>query len=216
MKDIVRDKGKETEIVAPVKDVNHALKVSEAEERIQNSHAGQEALARKNKAREKGESAAYKSRKRVLASMKKFNETVAERDRKSGWKVRTFDNPEALARDCNEYMEFCTANEIIPTWNLFAAWMNCDVQTLYAEESLSTKSSAILKKLRNRIFTILEQFSLQTEGNPASAIFHEKAQYGLSDQRPLDINIHTEDSRRPSGQEIQQLIDLTPEEVHDK
>lgn len=189
----------------------HAMKVQEANQRMQESPAFQRA----KKPREKGESAAYKSKIRTLASMNKLYQEVAGRNRKAGWKVKTFDNPVELARDSDEFVNYCLENEIIPTWNLFAVWMNCDVSTLYAEENLSSECSLILKKLRNRLFTVLEQFSLQTEGNPGSPIFHEKAQYGLSDQQPLDINVHTDASRQLSSAEVQTLINLTPDEIHE-
>ena len=157
-----------------------------------------------------------KSKKRTLASMKKFYQEVSDKNKKTGWKVKTFDNPAELARDSDEFVNYCLENEIIPTWNLFAVWMNVSPQTLYAEENLSSQCSVVLKKLRNRLFTILEQFSLQTEGNPGSPIFHEKAQYGLSDQQPIDVNVHTDAPRQLSSAEVQNIIDLTPDEVHEK
>lgn len=189
----------------------HAMKVQEADQRMQESPAFQRA----KKPREKGESAAYKSKVRTLSSMKGFYQEVASRNRKAGWKVKTFDNPVELARDSDEFVNYCLENEIIPTWNLFAVWMNCDPSTLYAEENLSSECSVILKKLRNRLFTVLEQFSLQTEGNPGSPIFHEKAQYGLSDQQPLDVNIHTDAQKQLSSREVQNIINLTPDEIHE-
>lgn len=202
--DKVRDKSEEKpEIVAEEQNSKLA-----ADQRMQESPAFQRAKDSKKKT----ESAAYKSRMRTLKSMQGFFGEVTARKQASGWRTKTFDNPEKLERDSDEYVSYCLEHNIVPIWNLFAVWMNCDVQTLYAEESLSTKFAGVLKKLRNRLFTILEQFSLQTEGNPASPIFHEKAQYGLSDQQPLDINLHTDAPRQASAEELQQLIETTPVE----
>lgn len=203
--DRVRDKSEEEpEIVTE----EQTSKLAEADQRMQESPAFQRAKDSKKKT----ESAAYKSRMRALKSMQGFFGEVTARKQASGWRTKTFDNPEELEHDSDEYVNYCLEHEIVPTWNLFAVWMNCDVQTLYAEESLSTKCAGVLKKLRNRLFTILEQFSLQTEGNPASPIFHEKAQYGLSDQQPLDINLHTDAPRQSSAEEFQQVIETTPAE----
>lgn len=172
--------------------------------------------APKKPVKEKSGSAAFKSQKRVMEAMRNFYSVVAERNRNRGYKEKALDDPEALAHDCNQYMVFCMTNGIIPTWNLLAVWLNLTPQTLYAEENLSSKCAVVLKKSRNDIFTILEQSTLQREGNPAAGIFFLKSLWGLSDQQPIDVNLHTDAPRQLSSREVQTIIDLTPDEVHEK
>ena len=107
-------------------------------------------------------------------------------------------------------------NEIIPTWNLLAAWLDVDVSTLSAEENLSSKCAAVLKKFTNEIFTILEQSTLQREGNPAAGIFFLKAKWGLSDQGPVDVNVHMDGGKQLSDREAANMIELTPDAFRDK
>lgn len=205
----VRDKGKKQEIVSVGKD---GLPSPEDIEKLA------KIVAAETRVKEKSGSAAFKSQERVMQSMRDFYTTVAERNKRAGYKERTFTDEKALelAEDCDNYMRFCTENGIIPTWNLLAVWLDCDMGTLYAEEMVSSKCSRILKKIRNRIFTILEQSTLQREGNPAAGIFFLKSLWGLSDQQPLDINVHTDAPRQITGAEAKTVIDLLPDEVHEK
>jgi hypothetical protein len=166
--------------------------------------------------KDKSVSAAFKSQERTMKAMSNFYSEVAEKNRNRGYKEKALDDPEALFRDCDEYMLFCMSHGIIPTWNLLAVWLNLAPQTLYAEENLSSKCGAVLKKFRNDIFTILEQSTLQREGNPAAGIFFMKSLWGLSDQQPLDINVHTDAGKQQTPREIVNMIDLTPEEISEK
>jgi hypothetical protein len=163
-------------------------------------------------------SAAYKSQRRTMEAMEKFYETVAAKNKRSGYHERIFTDEKSLelATDSSDFMLFCMQNGIIPTWNLYAVWLDVDMSTLYAEENLSSKCSRILKNVRNRIFTILEQSTLQREGNPAAGIFFMKSLWGLSDQQPIDVNVHTDAPHQLSSREVQTIIDLTPDEVHEK
>lgn len=152
-----------------------------------------------------------------MAAMGKFYGEVAVRNKQAGYKERIFVDEKSLelATDSSDFMLFCMQNGIIPTWNLYAVWLNVDMSTLYAEENLSSKCSRILKNMRNRIFTILEQSTLQREGNPAAGIFFLKSLWGLSDQQPIDVNVHTDAPRQLSSAEVQNLIDITPDETHE-
>lgn len=190
----------------------HDLKAQQTDERMQETPAFQRA----RKSKEKPESAAHKSKARALNAMRDFFAKTSARDKSLGWRTKRFTDPDDLQRETDDFVNYCLEREIIPTWNMFAVWMDCDVQTLYAEENLSSECAGVLKKLRNRLFTILEQFSMQTEGNPAAPIFHEKAQYGLSDQQPLDINIHTDSQKQLSDREAANMIELTPDAFRDK
>lgn len=195
-------------------DMEELAKIVQKEARVENSPAYSRAKEKDLKG--KSSSAAFKSQQRTMEAMRSFYSEVAGRKRKYGYHERALTDPEALDDDCQKYMEFCTKNGIIPTWNLLAVWLDVDMSTLYAEESLSSKCSVVLKKFRNEIFTILEQSTLQREGNPAAGIFFLKALWGLSDQQPLDVNVHMEGPRQISGRDVQTMIDLTPDEVHDK
>ena len=188
------------------------LKAEQKEMRMQETPAFQKA----KKSKEKPESAAHKSKARALNAMRDFFAMTSGRNKSLGWRTKRFTDPEELQTEADAFVNYCLEKEIIPTWNLFAAWMDVDMGTLSAEENLSSECGRVLKKLRNRLFTILEQFSMQTEGNPAAAIFHEKAQYGLSDQQPMDLFVHTDQAAPSSGRDVMNMIDLTPDEITEK
>lgn len=185
-------------------------KIIKREERV-------ESTSEYKRAKNEKPSAAYKSQQRTMEAMGDFYGEVAVRNKRAGYKERIFSDDKALelAADSSDYMIFCMKHSIIPTWNLYAVWLDVDMSTLYAEENLSSKCSRILKNVRNRIFTILEQSTLQREGNPAAGIFFLKALWGLSDQQPLDVNIHTDAPKQLSSAEVQNIIELTPDEIHE-
>lgn len=188
-------------------------KIAQAGNRVENTSA----FKRAKNPKEKSGSAAFKSQQRTMEAMQKFYGETADRNKRSGYKEKIFTDDKAaeLSEDCGQYMQFCTMNGIIPTWNLLAVWLNVDMATLYAEENLSSKCSRILKKFRNEIFTILEQSTLQREGNPAAGIFFLKSLWGLSDQQPVDVNVHMDAPKQLSSAEVQKMIELTPDEVHE-
>lgn len=175
------------------------------------------ATGRAKHPKEKSVSAAFKSQERTMNAMGAFFCEVGIRNKSRGYCERIFTDEKApeLSQDCNDYINFCMTNGIIPTWHLLSVWLDAAVNVLYAEENLSSKCGRVLQKVRTVIFTILEQSTLQREGNPAAGIFFLKSLWGLSDQQPIDVNVHTDAPRQLSSAEVQNLIDITPDETHE-
>lgn len=194
-------------------DMDKLQKLVEEENRLQDDPA----TGRAKHPKEKSVSAAFKSQERTMNAMGAFFCEVGIRNKSRGYCERIFTDEKApeLSQDCNNYINFCMTNGIIPTWHLLAVWLDVAVSTLWAEENLSSKCSSVLQKVRTVIFTILEQSTLQREGNPAAGIFFLKSLWGLSDQQPIDVNVHTDAPRQMSSAEVQNLIDITPDETHE-
>lgn len=200
----------ENDRLPSLEDMEKLAKIAQAENRIEKATRGKTS-------KDKSASAAFKSQQRTMNAMRSFYSQVSERNKRAGYKERIFTDDKApeLVEDCGQYIEFCMGTGIIPTWHLLAVWLDVTPQTLYAEESLSSKCSHVLKKFKTTIFTILEQSTLQREGNPAAGIFFLKSLWGLSDQQPVDVNVHMEGQRQLSDTEVQNVIELTPEEIHE-
>lgn len=186
-------------------------KDDERDKRMQETAPYKRAMKQKQE-----DSAVYKSQKRTFASMKGFMLEVGERNKRSGFKQKLFTDENELRQECNGFITYCMDNEIIPTWNLLSVWLNCNQDTLYAVVNQNDKRSEELQKTRTILFTILEQIALEREGNPAAPIFFMKSMWGLSDQQAVDVNINMSGpSQTTLPDEVENLINLTPDEYHD-
>lgn len=215
--DTVKDKGKprlQEDILPSPEDMEKLEKLAQKESRLQEDPA----FGRAKHPKEKSTSAAFKSQERTMNAMGAFFVEVGKRHKNRGYCERIFTDEKVpeLTDDCNDYINFCMEHGIIPTWHLLSVWLDVTPSTLWAEESLSSKCAAVLQKVRTVIFTILEQSTLQREGNPAAGIFFLKSLWGLSDQQPLDVNVHMDAPRQMTGVEAKTVIDLLPDEVYEK
>ncbi|HEX3038168.1 MAG TPA: hypothetical protein VHO94_04145 [Oscillospiraceae bacterium] len=178
------------------------------EKRIQETPAYKRAMKKKE-----ADSAVHKAQQRTFQAMGEFFQEVGSRRQKRGFCKSLFEDTAELTQECNQFLTYCMEHEIVPSWNLFSVWLDCDISTLNAILNLGDERSTILQKARAAIYTILEQFTSSGEGNPGGKIFLMKALWGLSDQpTSIDVNVNVNGSRpQLEPTEIEKMIELTPD-----
>lgn len=168
--------------------------------------------AMKNKS---DDSAVHKSQQRTFQAMGEFFKEVGRRREKRGFSKALFEDTNELFQECNDFLGFCMVYELVPSWNLFSLWLDCDISTLNAILGLGDERSAVLQKAKSAIYTILEQMTANAEGNPGGKIFLMKALWGLSDQpTSIDVNVNVNGAGRTTFEpdQVEKLIELTPKD----
>lgn len=120
--------------------------------------------------------------------VRKFTDTVMSRLFRPIGRPNSFDSPEQLGRDCNEFVQLCYDTNTVPTVTGFATWLGCDRDTIYNHaNNPNSIFSAQCKNIIQLSHLTMENGAMSNKINSVLYMFLSKNYFGLKDDKNITV-----------------------------
>lgn len=118
--------------------------------------------------------------------VRKFTDAVM--GRLFSGKGYSFDSPEQLGRDCNDFVQLCYDTNTVPTVTGFATWLGCDRDTIYNHaNNPNSPFSAQCKNVIQLSHLTMENGAMSNKINSVLYMFLSKNYFGLKDDKNITV-----------------------------